>query len=723
MNLQKDNSEGSDTDTSVTITCSKCGMIISPGEVFKSTILYGYVLLTGDDYYWLGFNCPKCPSANLIIEKYLNDSHLKKDTFIGELYNLMFEPLLQKDDTHIKDGSYIKLQWVYNSFPYRLSLDKNNPGLKGYYRTQFPYTNSVFKEIFFNPNIRNATHNCDKNEYYPCSYNDTYANTGPAISIGYYKNDQIMLLAEIESAKQQKAFYRFMPYDPLYTTIQNFCWNNRILIEFQKEILPNSPIERILAPDSKACLTKNVDFMLLLDEVHSEDLHHYVDNKKSINMIVSSANSSMFKHNSDKDQLAASDHRDFSRIIWDNFSKDYVQNLLLAHADMFIDEYIDLSMRNDFSYIDAWNLKEEYLKNIADAIKYPSKRGKTKAEISIFYKKMAEDAEKRVPALKKILSESDSINELKSKISNYSQLNKDKHSVLLLGETGTGKELFAKAIHDASGRTGKFVPVDCGSLSKELFESAIFGHVEGAFTGAINNKNSPFEDAGNGTVFLDEIGNVPLLLQDKLLRLLNNYEYSPVGSNVVKPINAMIIFATSKNLLKEYEDGNFKKDLYYRIEKLKFKIPPLRERVKDIPLLLEYFINRYKSDDRFNLLSVTPECMDALRNYKWDGNIRQLENFVESTVDMQVLSEEIRPIELRDFAEYTSDESIACPVSKINKMHPSSNIPKLPGNKKLTDDQIISAMEQSNGNKTHAGSLLGVRYKTILRRWKKINIE
>ncbi len=202
--------------------------------------------------------------------------------------------------------------------------------------------------------------------------------------------------------------------------------------------------------------------------------------------------------------------------------------------------------------------------------------------------------------------------------------------VLVSGESGTGKEVVAKAIHEFSPNNKRpFVAINCSALQENLLESELFGHVKGAFTGAIRDKDGYFEIAREGTILLDEISEIPLSLQSKLLRVLEQREFQKVGSTRTMPLNARLIAATNKNLSQAVQDGSFRKDLYYRIAVFELQLPPLRERRSDIPLLVDYFIRKFNEEMKKNYRNASPEAMQALINYVWPGNIRELRNVLE----------------------------------------------------------------------------------------------
>jgi DNA-binding NtrC family response regulator len=205
--------------------------------------------------------------------------------------------------------------------------------------------------------------------------------------------------------------------------------------------------------------------------------------------------------------------------------------------------------------------------------------------------------------------------------------------VLIVGETGTGKELIARAVHDLSPRsTGPYIRVNCGALTESLLESELFGHVKGSFTGAVDNRTGRFEAAHTGSIFLDEINSTSPKLQVKLLRVLQEGEFERVGDNNTKKVDTRIIAATNRDLLEEIEASRFREDLYYRLNVVPVYLPPLRERPEDVEPLVLLFLNRYAEQNRRDMRRVHPEAMRLLRDHDWPGNVRELQNYVERAV-------------------------------------------------------------------------------------------
>ena len=277
-------------------------------------------------------------------------------------------------------------------------------------------------------------------------------------------------------------------------------------------------------------------------------------------------------------------------------------------------------------------------------------------------------------------------------------------TVLLTGETGTGKEVFAQAIHNNSNR-GKqnFIAVNCSAFSKELLENELFGHKEGAFTGAIKDTKGIFEEANNGTVFLDEIGEMPLELQAKLLRVLETGEFLKVGDSKTTKINVRIIAATNRDLQKEIEATNFREDLFYRIAVFQIALPALRERVIDIEELANYFLQFFAKKTNKKIAAVPKPYLEALKQHSWKGNIRELKNVIERSViltDDTALTNDSLPIELQKFSSNGAKEKIlsAFDLASAEKLH------------------IQKVLNYTNGNKTKTAELLNIALTTLYRK-------
>ena len=290
-------------------------------------------------------------------------------------------------------------------------------------------------------------------------------------------------------------------------------------------------------------------------------------------------------------------------------------------------------------------------------------------------------------------------------------------SVLIYGESGTGKELVARAVHYQSGRqAGPFVKVNCGALPRELVESELFGHEKGSFTGAVRQKKGKFELAAGGTIFLDEIGDIPLDTQVKLLRVLQEKQFDRVGGERTLDADVRVVAATNRQLKEMVDIGDFREDLFYRLEVIPLNLPPLRERKGDIPELVELFLQKKCAEMNLQPKSILPDAMDALKNYIWPGNVRELENVIERTIVLSD-SEEIGRHDLPLVLEGDQGQSIE-----------QENIPEgeIPLNRMLDDlerELIKRAMEQANRVKTRAAEILGIKTSALYYKLGKYGLE
>jgi two-component system response regulator AtoC len=290
-----------------------------------------------------------------------------------------------------------------------------------------------------------------------------------------------------------------------------------------------------------------------------------------------------------------------------------------------------------------------------------------------------------------------------------------KSTILITGESGTGKELVARALHYNSDRSQRpFIPVNCGAIPENLLESELFGHAKGAFTDAVRTKKGLFEEADGGTLFLDEIGDLPLQLQVKLLRALQDGEIRRVGESKSIQIDLRIITATVKDLVKEVNEGRFRDDLYYRLNVLPIHIPPLRERKEDIPLLINHFIKKYSQSMNKNVVGINPKALEALMNYNWYGNVRELENTIERAIvltDGDNVELENLPIEIQDFQNGIQLAPLPEEEYSIKK-----------GSKFLEMNLIKKALKKTKGNHTHAAKLLEISHRALLYKIKEYGI-
>jgi DNA-binding NtrC family response regulator len=287
--------------------------------------------------------------------------------------------------------------------------------------------------------------------------------------------------------------------------------------------------------------------------------------------------------------------------------------------------------------------------------------------------------------------------------------------VLITGESGTGKELVARAIHyRGSFAQRPFVAVDCGSLVPTLIESELFGYEKGAFTGAMKSKDGLFQAASGGTIFLDEIGELPMEMQAKLLRVLQEKEVRPVGSNQKVKVDVRVIAATNRDLETEYKEGKFRKDLYFRLNVVTLHMPALRERKSDIPTLVHHFLDKFAPA---RMITVSPAAMELMLQYEWPGNVRELENAIERAVALGSQD----TLELHDMPPALHNGHHAQPP-----MEEMISLPKPPASdtdlEELERVTIQRVFEQVNGDKALAGKMLGISRATLYRKLKRYNI-
>jgi two-component system response regulator AtoC len=293
-----------------------------------------------------------------------------------------------------------------------------------------------------------------------------------------------------------------------------------------------------------------------------------------------------------------------------------------------------------------------------------------------------------------------------------SRLKDTRTPVLIAGESGTGKELVARAIHFRGSFANRpFVAVDCGSLVPTLIESELFGYEKGAFTGALRSKTGLFQSANGGTIFLDEIGELPLEMQAKLLRVLQEKEVRPVGSNQRTKVDVRVIAATNRDLEAEYRNGTFRKDLYFRLNVVTVHLPSLRERRSDIPMLVHWFLDRYAEG---SAMQVTNSAMKCLLQYDWPGNVRELENCVERAVALG----DSRTIDIGDLPPTIASAS---PAQETGG-GPAQGVLSSNDLEDIERATIERVFEQVKGDKAMAGKMLGISRATLYRKLKRYNI-
>jgi transcriptional regulator with PAS, ATPase and Fis domain len=285
-----------------------------------------------------------------------------------------------------------------------------------------------------------------------------------------------------------------------------------------------------------------------------------------------------------------------------------------------------------------------------------------------------------------------------------------KGNVLITGKSGTGKELVARAIHYHSSRHNKpFVPINCGAIVGTLMESEFFGHKKGSFTGAIGDKDGHFKIANKGTLFLDEVGEIPLPLQVKLLRAIESGEILPVGATNTIGVDVRLIAATNRNLEEEIERGNFREDLFYRLNVIEIKLPALSEREEDIPLLVQHFIQKYNSELNRHIKNADNSTMRILRNHEWKGGIRELENVIERALILAegdyITPNDLPPNMVENALENEMPERLKEATATFERQH------------------IQKILRRTSTNKEETASILGISLSSLYRKMDELNIQ
>lgn len=279
---------------------------------------------------------------------------------------------------------------------------------------------------------------------------------------------------------------------------------------------------------------------------------------------------------------------------------------------------------------------------------------------------------------------------------------------MIEGETGTGKELVAREIHNLSGRSGKFVPLNCGSVPMELLESEMYGHTKGAYTGAYEAREGLFVHANGGSLFLDEIDEMVLPIQTRLLRAIEDRVVRPVGSDREIQVDTRLIAATNQGLIDQVNQGKFREDLYYRLNVVLIKVPPLRERLDDVPILAAFFTEQFVAEHDIRQPAFTYNDLEELKEYSWPGNVRELKNVIERSLLLSILPRECIAIKNEQKKEQSTAEDFGAPpldwsLAEVEKFH------------------LLNVLKSVSGNKSEAARRLGVSRKTMERKLKAWN--
>ena len=376
--------------------------------------------------------------------------------------------------------------------------------------------------------------------------------------------------------------------------------------------------------------------------------------------------------------------------------------LMTGYAE--VNKAVQAMKEGAFDYISKPVRPDELLQIIEKALQRKSKEEETKEVKSIPKISVSR------PEIKTKSHFIKGISEASAKLNQYVDLVAPTGmSVLIIGDSGTGKEYVAKNIHDRSKRSqNPFIAVDCGAVPKELASSEFFGHKKGSFTGALTDKIGHFEAANGGTLFLDEIGNLSYELQVQLLRALQERKVKPVGANTEIPVDIRVVAATNEDLSEAVKNGDFREDLYHRLNEFSIKVPRLRERKGDLRLFVNSFLERANTELEREVMGFSEPAMQVLEAYNWPGNLRELQNIVKRSVllsQSDVIDLELLPQEISDFAEKDSKQDYS--------LFKNANEQEL----------ILDALEEANGNKSKAARILNVDRKTLYNKLKQYDIK
>ena len=682
--------------------CQNCGKEFPLHEFRDSVDLYGLIVLSGKNDGYFGTVCPKCFKTTL---KKAGNQYIYS---VKEYFNRLADAL-----------DHEKEILRYHSIPYNLD----------YHQKDIPVAVGPFvSELHYNLNRMEALRYSGSTDDYVgdpdgyCTYLLNDAVVGSALAVWWFRKEHIDRLVDIENETGLKVFPRYFNYDQLLGKIDTFCWINQLESEsyqFRETIDPFNGSEWLGWGEFQRWVRKNFDFLQILSGILRDPLNPNIDSLFAESL-----------KNKGKQQSEIEEPYKCQRMaeeVWRNYHKKYIQELLSMMSDGFISKYIHLTQKTDFSIFLVSALIYGYLKQLCDSIESPPMRVKAKSKSFDDQRKELAEIEKKFPSFKKIITQDYEVNKLKIESARRSQ-NRTKNKIfLLLGETGTGKELFANAIHEASGSqegTGKkrpFTDLNIAAISPTLFESEFFGYEKGAYTDAKREKAGLFEQAKGGTIFLDEIGELDLKFQADLLRVIEKREIRRLDATQKKSIDCTIVLATNKELLEEVEKGNFRRDLYMRINRIELRIPPLRKRKGDILPLVKYFIEESAKElesSELASIGITDDGIDLLMKCEWPGNVRELMNVISKIMENRSDNNERGDITYSELREAIPDFHL----SKKTTPKAGKGRKKLRGNTQITDDEIIYWMKEFQNNKTRVSEKLKVNVRTIRLRCKPLGL-
>ncbi len=722
--------------------CDNCGKVHQNQEILASFALYGAVFLFGYDYGYYGVNCPQCSFLSLY------KIHLSELETIRGFVRGQFEG----------DNQAYTPVFKYFAFPYSqrfLSL-KQSIGFEQVYSSLpigeegiITLSRDDFKTMFFNDGY-------DWPDGY-CTYSFADQSYGTNLAIWWFSEREIQKAIDRENKTKLRVFPRYRLSDPLLENVCNFAWQY-ILTTTETDPFTGLPYNEQFSYDDLNQYFINL--VTLLPRSWAGAIPNWF---KKLVSIYPNDGLTLVREQLDccQSEKATSIHSQMAILILDYQGYRELLDKSSFLREPFIKDFFEIVCRSVFRPTDILNLKIKYLelfygllfnkeftqkieeipgdklltqeektqnileffiekstsnKNIIAVNNLKSLNKEMGGENTIFkdrenieaLKQRVEEYETLYPALKQIITINPELMKLKIKLIDYAQ---DHSNILILGETGVGKSLFAKAIYQASKRKGPYQNVNCGTLkSKDLIASELFGHVRGSHSTAVSDRAGYFRYCNDGVLFLDEIAELPMDIQAVLLTVVEEKSIIPVGSDKSFPVDVKLVFATNNNLLEQIEINQFREDLYYRIAESVLRIPPLRERPEDIPLLVDHFVEEFNNVNKKEINIFPSSVLEMLKNYSWKGNVRDLRSVIGKIVN---LSEED---EIHDeLGKYLVQNDTYVQQNETAPDHGHTD-----GRYKVSDEEIIYWMKKLGNNKTQVGKKLGVTYNTIKRRWQDI---
>jgi transcriptional regulator with PAS, ATPase and Fis domain/DNA-directed RNA polymerase subunit RPC12/RpoP len=681
--------------------CKHCGQEYWLATFKFAVFLYGVFFLLGKKSIYIGIVCPQCLKTILIESDKIIFDDIKETLSSSKIYigNTANPLYLQY---HSSAYSFIRDNQILQDFDIVCFEDT---GLDGCSKKDIEDLEAgMFSYLEDTSSI---------SEEYLCSYIPKWKPyVGWFFNVCWYREEQIPDLVKIENRERLRIFPRYISEDFTIDKIESFCWKYK----FQEMFYQNQFNLRI---------DREEDFSI------TTDLMNILANSPWFGL----ADGSLFKtkkpfferevpktlENYDINSFIAPQegpsHYEMVRKVRSYFHKEYIQDLLSKMPDEFISEYIQSIQSIDFSDASVWYLREKYLKELYDSILSQYQRTQTNKRYVKIDRQKVEEIEKEYPSFKKIISEDNQIDNIKKRLYRRAQYkNRDKLAFLLIGETGTGKELFARAIGEASGKKRPFVAFSCETIPETMFPSELFGHERGAFTDAKDDRKGLFEQANGGTIFIDEIGELKSDLQTSLLRVIEEREIRRLGSTQPIRIDVIIVLATNKNLREEVEKGNFRRDLYMRIKRFEEEIPELKERKNDVSFLVKHFIRVYAEvygKPELAHIGVTDDCMKLFKKYEWPGNIRDIENVIAEIMENRVADNDTNDINPSDLPK----EIFEITGSKKSSLSPRK------GRKKRPSNEDLIRLKQEGWTQDKVAETYGVWRETVTRWYATIEKE